>query len=335
LPWNDSDEGAWPGRNDNLRCPRMRTDPFPSVHRPLCAYVMTALVAPIFGHWVLSNMGFRSYCAGSTEYWFRPGNPDGAWLNRTSRRPYFVGKGKPLVFCHGIGLGPSMSLALLQVMVDNLGDSPLFLVDTRAVSMRFSEDVPCAREVAANIADMMQVWGFSRAHFVGHSFGSCLLSWVLRYQRGIVERVTFLDPVCFLLLKVLTDGREIQERRHDFRMDTMEMGFKYAVLTELFVCNFFCRLFQWEEASLDMQEFEGTDALIVLESEDLIVPTHSVQRLAVAEQMRRSRKTGLQPESTGIQVLWIEHQPHAGFLLDPSANAQVIGSVVAFHNKSK
>ncbi|CAK0888286.1 unnamed protein product, partial [Prorocentrum cordatum] len=45
------------------------------------------------------------------------------------------------------------------------------------------------------------VWGFASAHFVGHSFGTFLVSWMLRYQPGHVERCTFVDPVCFMLLK--------------------------------------------------------------------------------------------------------------------------------------
>merc|ERR1711964_657069 len=71
----------------------------------------------------------------------------------------------------------------------------IFLVDTAAISMRFADDVPCAREMAANMVNMLEVWGFDSAHFVGHSFGTIVVAWVLRYQREHVERCTFIDPV--------------------------------------------------------------------------------------------------------------------------------------------
>jgi len=140
--------------------------------------------------------------------------------------------------------------------------------------------------------------------------------------------------VCFLLLKVLADAHELQSK-HDTGMDTMEMGIKYFVLTELFVCNFVCRCFFWEESQLDMQDLDGMDALVVLESEDKIVPTHSVQRLVLAELQRRAPHHGAgnvsEPRPSGLDVLWIDGQPHAGFLVDATANREVNSRLAAFH----
>ncbi|CAJ1450001.1 unnamed protein product, partial [Effrenium voratum] len=174
------------------------------------------------------------------------------------------------------------------------------------------------------------VWGLSWAHFVGHSFGAFVVAWVLRYARHVVERTTLIDPVCFLVLKILVQGHELQQVRHDTGMDPMEIAIKYFVMTELFVCNFVCRCFFWEESNLDMQDLEGTKALIVLESEDLIVPTYSVRSLVFAEQSRRA-KAGKAPSETGLELLWVEDQPHAGFLLDMVANEDVCARLAAFH----
>ncbi|CAE7469449.1 unnamed protein product, partial [Symbiodinium pilosum] len=168
-------------------------------------------------------------------------------------------------------------------------EHPIFLVDTAGISMRFSDDVPGAHEVATNIGNMLQVWGLQTAHFIGHSFGAFVVAWVLRYASSYVARTTLIDPVCFLLLKVLSQGHELQQVRHDTGMDPMEIVLKYFVMTELFICNFVCRCFFWEESHLDMQDLEGTSALIVLESEDLVVPTYSVRSLVLAEQRRRAK----------------------------------------------
>ncbi|CAJ1361468.1 unnamed protein product [Effrenium voratum] len=280
-------DGEWAGNNEGLKCFRMRNDPFPAVHRPLLSYVNTAFVAPTIGHQALTMLGFRPYRSGSTEYWFRPPNPAEHWQH--GLRPRLV-SGKALVFCHGVGVGPTMCLTFLQRLTRTVGkEAPVFLVDTAGISMRFSDDVPGAREVAANIENMLQVWGLSWAHFVGHSFGAFVVAWVLRYARHVVERTTLIDPVCFLVLKILVQGHELQQVRHDTGMDPMEIAIKYFVMTELFVCNFVCRCFFWEESNLDMQDLEGTKALIVLESEDLIVPTYSVRSLVFAEQSRRRK----------------------------------------------
>lgn len=225
-----------------------------------------------------------------------------------------------------------MCLSFVEKLTKDMGgNNPIFLVDTAAVSMRFSDDVPCAREIAANMVDMLEVWGFKQAHFVGHSFGSFLLAWMLRYRRSYVERVTFMDPVCFLLLKVLVEGHELQQVRHETRMDAMEMAIKYFVLTELFVCNFVCRCFFWEESQLDMQDLADREALLVLEAEDAIVPTHSLRCLVAAE---LSRRISVDEKSATLSVFWIEGQPHAGFLVDGEAAVACVARLGAFHAKA-
>lgn len=318
-------------KNPKLRCFRMRNDPFPAVHRPLFVYVATAWVLPILGHRILAWLGFRPYRSGSMEYWFRPCST----TSRQSWRPYqLAGDLKPLVFIHGIGVGPSMCLSFLQRLVQTLGqDNPIFVVDLSSISMRFVDEVPGSTEVTTNMVSMLKVWGFEQAHFMGHSFGTFVLAWMLRYQRAAVERITFLDPVCFLTLRVFKECHELQQLRMDSAMNTMEMGIKYFVLTELFVCNFVCRCFFWEESNLDMRDLEGINALVVLEADDLIVQTHSVRRLVLADQQRRARKAASLAEASSLELLWLEGQPHAGFLVDTEANKELTARLQSFHSK--
>merc|ERR1712228_696387 len=100
----------------------------------------------------------------------------------------------------------------------------------------------------------------------------------------------------------------------------MEMGLKYFVLTELYVCNFVSRCFFWEESQLDMDELVDIDTLIVLESEDLVVPTPSVRQLFYAETARRDKLARSPKECGGkpalFQLRFFEGQPHAGLLVD-------------------
>ena len=49
-----------------------------------------------------------------------------------------------------------------------------------------------------------------------------------------------------------------------------------------------------------MRDLAGMKALIVLESEDLIVPTYSVRSLIFAEQSRRSKEIGAAPAAAGL-----------------------------------
>lgn len=80
-----------------------------------------------------------------------------------------------------------------------------------------------------------------------------------------------------------------------------------------------------------MCDLEGMEALLILESEDLIVPTHTVRQLARAEQQRRARRTDRRSDGTGLEILWVDGQPHAGFLMDAEANCDVNERLRAFH----
>ena len=55
---------------------------------------------------------------------------------------------------------------------------------------------------------------------------------------------------------------------------------RYFVATELFICNFCCRCFFWEESQLDIRDLEGVPVLVVLESDDLIVQVPSNLKVA-------------------------------------------------------
>ena len=114
-------------------------------------------------------------------------------------------------------------------------------------------------------------------------------------------------------------------------MNTMEMAIKYFVATELFTCNFCCRCFFWEESQLDIRDLEGVPVLVVLESDDLIVQVHSVRRLVLAEQQRRTRKASTMAEACSLELLWLEGQPHAGFLADAETNREINSRVQKFH----
>lgn len=317
-------------RNPYLECFRYRSDRFPAVHRPLFVNVCTAFFFPLMGHRVLSWLGFRPYRSGSMEYWFRA--CPAISVPKSGRPRLIPGDFKPLVFIHGVGIGPSMCLTFLQRLVRNLGsDNPIFVCHVGGISMSFEDDVASSTEVTANIAKMLQVWGFSSAHFIGHSFGTFVLAWMIRYQRSYIDRVSFIDPVCFLTLRMLKEGYELQQVRNDSSMNTMEMFIKYFVMTELFVCNFVCRCFFWEESQLDMRDLEGLLALVVLEADDVIVQVHSVRRLVLAEQHRRARKATSVMDASSLDLLWVEAQPHAGFLADAVANRELNARLHDFH----
>jgi pimeloyl-ACP methyl ester carboxylesterase len=77
----------------------------------------------------------------------------------------------------------------------------LFMVELPHIAMRPVEAQASPRELVVCIEDLLHVHRYEQAHFVGHSFGTLVLTWVAKHKLSMVSRFTFLDPVCFLLCK--------------------------------------------------------------------------------------------------------------------------------------
>merc|ERR1719469_1545282 len=130
-------------------------------------------------------------------YWLRRGASASTGQRSASGPP-------PLVFCHGIGVSVLPYLHMIEDLL-RWGALPderdVFLVSMPNISMRIQEDAPSMAETVACIVDMLDSWDVSGAHFVGHSFGSCILSWMVQRAPSRVLALTFMDPVVFMLAK--------------------------------------------------------------------------------------------------------------------------------------
>ena len=108
----------------------------------------------------------------------------------------------PIVFVHGVG-GLAFCHGLIKRMkVDSEEQKrPIILLDLPHVSLRMHSDIPDISAQIDSICKMLDdtCGANSKATFVGHSFGSILLSWMVQKKPGKVAGCVFLDPICFQL----------------------------------------------------------------------------------------------------------------------------------------
>merc|ERR1711862_277637 len=102
----------------------------------------------------------------------------------------------PVVFIHGLGVGLTPYLPFIKRIADM---RELFVVELPEVAQTGSELVLPPSAMAEEIAAMLAAHGHSRACFIGHSYGTAVLSWIIRSRPDIVAQPIFLDPICFLL----------------------------------------------------------------------------------------------------------------------------------------
>mmetsp|Transcript_51586 Transcript_51586/g.111887 ORF Transcript_51586/g.111887 Transcript_51586/m.111887 type:complete len:196 (+) Transcript_51586:2-589(+) len=163
--------------------------------------------------------------------------------------------------------------------------------------MRIHEDVPSSLEMVACLSDMLASWEVPCAHFVGHSFGSLLLAWMARQAKHLVSMLTFIDPVCFLLIKPDVCYNFMYRKP----TDPTQLLINYFLAKELFIAHSLSRNFFWFQNLLWPEDL-SMPALVVLAGHDSIVPAHSIRRYLVAYKQRHGAEN--------LKVLWFPDLGH-------------------------
>lgn len=279
------------GYNHEVRAMRLTMDPIPSEHRPLMYYIITALAVPAVCDLHLWNNGFKRHRSGTLRYFRRPGTvpPE---------------EDRPLVFCHGVGINLMPYAPFINEMISGANGRSVFLVSLPHISMRIQEDVPSKGEMVASISDMLASWGNASAHFVGHSFGSIVLAWMIKEAPSLVSFVTFVDPVCFLLIK----PDVCYNFMYRAPQTPTQLLTHYFVARELYIAHSLSRNFFWYQNLLWPEEVT-MPALVVLSGFDSIVPAHSVRRYLMAYKHKH--------ELSRLRMLWFPQMGHGEINFGP------------------
>lgn len=303
------------GYNQEAVPMRLTMDPIPSAHRPLLYYAVTQTIFSQIINFQLRGLRFRHYWSGTLLYWHRPGMP----TKGRSVDPNLP----PIVFCHGIGVNVLPYRPLLNEMLEKASERSFFLISLPHISMRIKEEVPSNTEMVACLSDMLASWGYSSAHFVGHSFGSLPLAWMARKAPSFVKMMTFIDPVCFLLVKPDVCYNFMYRRP----ADPTQLLINYFLAKELYIAHSLSRNFFWHQNQLWPEELP-CPTLVVLSGRDSIVPAHSVRRYLTFYKQHHNLAS--------LEVLWFPNLGHGEINFGPvgeSACARIAAEMFKLESK--
>lgn len=295
------------GYNKEVRSMRLTMDPIPSIHRPLVYYVFTAGVFNLVTRMFMASHKFQLCRSGTLWYWHRSGT------NSTDAKADI-----PLVFCHGLGVGNFIYMTFINALVTREPNRELFLLDMPHISMSIDENVPSRAQTIACVSDMLAAWAINKAHFVGHSFGSIVVAWMLLLSASHVSHATFVDPVCFLLVKPDIAFNFM------YREPTKvaELLIWYFVARELHIAHSLGRHFFWHQ-NLIWPDQINVPCLVALSGQDAIVPAHSVRRYLSAVAPCR-------PRHAPLHLIWFPKSGHGDSMyVDVSAVAKVVSGIVS------
>mmetsp|Transcript_41060 Transcript_41060/g.113097 ORF Transcript_41060/g.113097 Transcript_41060/m.113097 type:complete len:639 (-) Transcript_41060:65-1981(-) len=281
-----------PGYNPDALPMRVTMDRIRSQHRPFAYYCITALTLPFVTGTLLTRLGFKQYNSGTLFYWHRPPGPSPVDATRQRQAP-----APPIVFVHGIGINLLPYYFMIVELLKLAADRVIFLVSLPHVSMRLQEHVPSSAEMVACLSDMLASWGHPKGHFVGHSFGTLPIAWMVRRAPDLVSMATFIDPVCFLIIKPDVCYNFLYKRPST----PAELVSNFFVARELFIANSLSRNFFWFN-NLLWPEDVTMPSLVALSGEDNIVPAHSIRRYLTAYKARHNLDR--------MELLWFPNNCH-------------------------
>lgn len=194
---------------------RFNCEPLRYRHKGLFFYTVTHGIDLILSS-VLRKNGYI-YQASTKEdlaFWYRP-----------SQCPKKSCK-DPIVFVHGVG-GMAFTWKLIEELQTATFERnvPIILIDLPHVSLRFHDNIPTIEEQIISITKTIEKVTNGkkkspRATFVGHSFGTTIISWMVQKRPDLVGGCVFLDPICFQLhLKSTLFNFHMQRVDHERQRD--------------------------------------------------------------------------------------------------------------------
>jgi hypothetical protein len=313
------------------RC--MTLEPVDPLHRPFFIYIL-AWLGKVASHIILRLSGFRCYVArdenmspnqtspGKLVYWFRPARCNG----------HSPQQQETILFFHGIA--PAGFLLYIPLLYNTICNHAfggyskniiLFLNDpiTCTISFRAMNEeatLCCIRYILQrHLSFKWSNPGTNSNHqegcklsLIGHSFGSCQVSWLLYCPsiRPHVGRVVLLDPVCILLsepdvmLNFLYNrssnsfwsknsaNHVLKSIPHDTRRSSLrKLLIRLVASSELFTEHYLRRHFSWYNSELWLDDVpEDIELYIYLSEMDDIINAGKIKEEIQLTQVRRPNK---------------------------------------------
>ena len=244
---------------------KMSLEPVNALYRPLLVYV-AVFCLKVVGGIILHLYGYRRFVSTTgLVVWHRPAikNQKNSLL--------------PMLFFHGIApTGLVLYLPMLLGALATEPERPIFLIENHSISCTLDFKPLSEQETVDGVMELLARFQLQNSNLslVGHSFGSCPITWILASNRlPNVRQVVLLDPVAILLSEhdVMVNFLYAEE------LDKIRM----LASSELFTEKYLRRHFAWYNSELWLDthiDKERCQVLICIAEKDEIINAAKVKR---------------------------------------------------------
>ena len=327
------------GHNKALRSMRLNLDP-PAHNmqlRPLFYYALTdGLLCGVVSPMLMKNKGFSFHRTGRRQdspyghegptYWYHPGSSasssPSSSPSSTASTPAAAAAAAaaPLVFVHGVGLGPLPYTGFIDDMLKRANGAPMMVIELPFVSQRLSglNHAPHEDRTTDAIEEALHRHGIQSATFVGHSLGTIYLAWLARLKPHLLASCVFIDPIVFLLHHHKVAQSFLYSR--PLKQDAKAKVERFFVKSEHSVVAYFHRHFYWFANILWAEQLKAPTA-VILSRNDTIVPVDAVEQYLSGRDGVKGRRSAVR------RVTTLEDQRHGQFLVDREAREAVLATI--------
>lgn len=290
-----------PGRTANesdpnrpkLQTTRPTLEPIRCLHRMLIVYLFFGAIR-YFVNFLMLCAGFRRFVHEKTglSYWYRP-----QLANSTSKTAL------PLVLFHGVAPGGLALYFMFILRCAGRDGRPLIVVENPPISLMWSFHAIDEKNTVAGLLDAMDkhFGPDSKVSVLGHSFGTCQVTWLLRRASHRIKQVTLVDPAAILL----SEPHIVKNFLYERPLMQRAIISKHSVIGyEVGICYFLQRNFFWYNSQLFLDEMipPHVSTVVCLSGKDEILNAPRVtEEVKACRELLLSK--GLPPSHFDI-VIW-------------------------------
>jgi len=291
---------------------------------------------------MMNNRGFERHTVGRISYYYHPGvstddmkEHNGEDNNDVdcdeSQEDEHDDDNIPLVFVHGIGVGLIPYMPLIDGLLKT--GRPILLPELPFVTGFRIWQGPNAvlrpDEVTNAVMAMLATHGYYHGVFLGHSYGTSWLSYMLKKAPDAIAAVLFLDPICFCL--------HVPRLTKQFVYVRADPGtISYMVRTDIITNWTIQRSFPWSWIILFAEQI-NVPCSVFLSELDALVPSERVEkylRLKGAPVMSADEADKEHFGSGDITVTVLKGELHGDWTERPSRIPKIIECVDALYDKA-
>jgi len=269
-----------PKTRQKLQPVQMTIEPLDIKYRPLAVYIVFFICKTIMALFLRWNGFSHHFSSTGLPYWYRPGGKQNN--NNNSSQPL------PFLFFHGIApAGATFYVPMIMwgLATDENGkvDRSIFLFENPAVAFGLTNHAPTEQETVDGVWEAVDQHCGPKTEVstCGHSFGTCLQTYVVHSSQGHrVRQMVLMDPVSILLSDpdVITNFVYSKMRVSKLHDSVPVLGAAGYVMNELFIEHFLRRQFAWYNGELFLEDIpDHCQVIVCLSDRDEILNAQKIK----------------------------------------------------------